>query len=348
MKPLFSVIVPVYNAGPYLGPCVRSLLGQTRPELEVILVDDGSTDGSAALCDRYAAEDSRVRVIHQANAGPGAARNRGLEAAAGDYLTFLDSDDFLDPETYAACAALLDRYDPDLVQWDVCFEAEEGCRDRIENRAQAGETLLVLGPEQALGTLFEWKGMDRRFNHLWTDAHCVWTKLCRRELFEGLRFPEGKQYEDEGIVHALLGRSRKSVFFNRRFSHYRLRADSLVHTMPLQGRMDKVDACLGRYEWMKALGQPALIRASVRESLALIFTVFLEAAQAKDPEKMAALREKVRRIRKEAAGFPGWRAGLAGWLLVRWPGAFVRVFGAYKTRRNRKSPGQRWFSRGKG
>ena len=94
--PKVSVIVPVYNAEKYLQECVDSILRQTLADLELILVDDGSTDTSPALCDRYAEQDLRVRVIHQANAGSSAARNRGIEVATGEWIAFVDSDDFID------------------------------------------------------------------------------------------------------------------------------------------------------------------------------------------------------------------------------------------------------------
>ena len=98
--PKVSVIVPVYNAEKYFQECVDSILRQTLADLELILVDDGSTDSSPALCDRYAEQDLRVRVIHQANAGLSAARNRGIEVATGEWIAFVDSDDFIDANMY--------------------------------------------------------------------------------------------------------------------------------------------------------------------------------------------------------------------------------------------------------
>ena len=97
---MISIIVPVYKAEKYLSRCVDSILGQTYKDLEVILVDDGSPDGSGVLCDAYAAKDSRVRVIHKENGGVSTARNVGLDAAGGDYISFVDSDDYVDPDMY--------------------------------------------------------------------------------------------------------------------------------------------------------------------------------------------------------------------------------------------------------
>ncbi len=107
MKDVISVIVPVYNVSAYLPECLDSILSQDYEKLEVILIDDGSTDDSGAICDAYAQRDSRIRVIHQKNGGAAAAKNAGLRAAAGEYLSFADSDDFLEPKAYAYMMSLL-------------------------------------------------------------------------------------------------------------------------------------------------------------------------------------------------------------------------------------------------
>ena len=106
MDGLISVIIPVYNVAAYLPQCLDSVLSQDYEALEVILIDDGSKDESGAICDAYAARDSRVRVIHQQNAGGAAAKNAGLRIATGEYLTFVDSDDWLEPDAYASMMAL--------------------------------------------------------------------------------------------------------------------------------------------------------------------------------------------------------------------------------------------------
>ena len=112
-----SVIVPVYRTERYLEEIVRSLKAQTFADFEVVLVDDGSPDGSPALCDRIAAEDKRFRVIHKLNEGLGYARNTGLEAARGEYVTFIDSDDTISPDTFADALAILDETGADIVRY---------------------------------------------------------------------------------------------------------------------------------------------------------------------------------------------------------------------------------------
>ena len=124
--PKVSVIVPVYNAEKYLQECVESVLGQTLSDIELILVDDGSTDGSPALCDQYAAKDVRVRVIHQKNAGAAAARNHGLGIAQGEYVAFVDSDDWIDADMYERMVAAAETNEIELVICDCLKESDKG------------------------------------------------------------------------------------------------------------------------------------------------------------------------------------------------------------------------------
>lgn len=190
-----SVIVPVYNVKSYLPACVESILNQTYGDFECILVDDGSTDGSGVLCDRLAEKDSRIRVIHRENGGLSAARNSGLDIAAGEYVSFIDSDDLIGPhfleELYsgirdtgaqiAACGYLLFP--------DGEATGEERCTGKTE----------VWSRDQALSELAQ-SGMERRAEFVTIMCN----KLFRRELFSLLRFPEGKLHEDEFLIHHLL------------------------------------------------------------------------------------------------------------------------------------------------
>ena len=113
-QPLISVIVPVYKVEKYLHRCVDSILNQTYRNLEIILVDDGSPDNCGAICDEYAAKDNRIRVIHQENTGVSAARNAGLEACTGEYVAFVDSDDYVDCALFSACYTQIKKWEPDL------------------------------------------------------------------------------------------------------------------------------------------------------------------------------------------------------------------------------------------
>lgn len=192
-----SVIVPVYKVQDYLERCVDSILAQTWSALEVILVDDGSPDDCGAICDRYAAQDARVRVIHKANGGLSSARNAGMDAATGDWLAFVDSDDWLDP-------TMLDLLHRLCVEHDAQI-AECGYRsfyaDRTESSAAETGTVTEATPLQAMEGNLDYK----RFFVM------VWNKLYRADITRGVRFPEGRIHEDEFTTHKFYLAAQKIV-----------------------------------------------------------------------------------------------------------------------------------------
>ena len=172
MKDVISVIVPVYNVAAYLPECLDSILSQDYDKLEVILIDDGSTDDSGAICDDYARRDSRIRVIHQKNGGAAAAKNAGLRAATGEYLSFADSDDFLEPGAYAYMLALLKENDADIV------------RCAFQNRFRTRTEQWLAGEDRCV---MEGKTFLVRFTTDWTCG-LLWNKLYKRALFDGIFF----------------------------------------------------------------------------------------------------------------------------------------------------------------
>jgi CDP-glycerol glycerophosphotransferase len=183
-RPLVSVVVPVYNVAPYLPECLESLLAQRRVELDIVVVDDGSTDDSGAIADRYAAEEHRVRVVHTDNHGLGAARNEGLRHISGEYVAFADSDDVVPPAAYDKMLGSLEDSGSDFVTGSIVWWESSGLREppwmrRLHNPARAGTTAAE-HPE-ILGDVF------------------AWNKLFRRTFWEsaGLSWPEGIRYEDQ-------------------------------------------------------------------------------------------------------------------------------------------------------
>lgn len=203
---LISVIIPVYNTAQYLPRCLDSILAQTHTELEILLVDDGSTDGSGAICDDYAARDGRIRVIHQANAGVSAARNAGLEHAAGAWLGFLDSDDYLDADMYAYLLALAQAHGADLVQCGAYLE--EGSAQRTEYvRSEP-----FIAPNGFSDFSAEtWSGLAN-----WAN-----TKLFRAACVRGLRFNADYALgEDLHYVLHALSRVRCVVLGTQAKYHY--------------------------------------------------------------------------------------------------------------------------------
>lgn len=215
MEPLISVIVPVYRVEPYLRRCVDSILEQTYHNLEVILVDDGSPDACGSICDEYAEKDCRVRVIHKANGGLSDARNAGLAIMTGQYVAFVDSDDWIGPGMYETLMGLLRQFDADMAVCSVADELDQGDRIQTVKTSDYGPSPFSEGNVDA---------MRRYFHGSWA----AWDKLYRAELFAGIRYPVGEINEDEAIVLRLLDKCRKIAYTNEVFYHYIRRQDSIT------------------------------------------------------------------------------------------------------------------------
>ncbi len=209
-----SVIIPVYNTKAYLEKCVHSVLVQTLKPHEVILVDDGSTDGSPALCDQLMHEyPETVRVIHQKNAGLSAARNRGIDTAEGTYLSFVDSDDYLEPDAYAFLLHNMKKADADISIGELIVEQPDGRMYRHITE----DITLCWNTEEALIQLCSY-----RYLHV---SSC--TALYKKTLFEGIRFPVGKLCEDYYTQHKVFAKSRKTIYSSKVFYHYYQRPQSI-------------------------------------------------------------------------------------------------------------------------
>lgn len=209
-----SVIVPVYNVEEYLARCVDSVLAQTYENLEVILVDDGATDTSGAICDAYATKDSRVKVIHKENGGLSSARNTGLEAATGDCIAFADSDDWIEPDAYAHLLGLMEKHQVKLV-----------CGGRYDVSGKTGQRTVGLCPrreevisgEELAGRIFLWDGCD--------SSAC--DKLYHRSLLENFRYPEGKVCEDVPVTYKIVLQADRVAMSDKPFYNYYHRPGSI-------------------------------------------------------------------------------------------------------------------------
>lgn len=212
---LLSVIIPVYNVEEYLAKCLDSILGQTYQNLEVILVNDGSKDGSGSICDAYAQKDSRIRVIHKENGGLSSARNAGMDAATGEYITFVDSDDWLEADGYEHLMDLMERYQVKLVcggNYDVDGETGE----RTLGVCPAKEEVVTA--EEFVGRMFMWQGCD--------SSAC--DKIYHRSLLENFRYPEGRVCEDVAVTYKIVLGTDRAAFSDRPFYNYYHRPGSIT------------------------------------------------------------------------------------------------------------------------
>lgn len=235
-QPLISVIVPVFKVEEYICQCLDSILNQTYENLEVILVDDGSPDRCPVICDAYALRDKRVRVIHKANEGPGAARNAALDIVSGSYIAFVDSDDWLEPTAYEEMVRFSQEWDLDVV-YCVPNEITEGRVSGTRYHYYSDRT--VCGAETILIRTLK--------NEISAEP---WLKICRRHCWEGVRFPEQHLYEDIAISHLVLARAEKPVgFIDHPLYNYRINLSGLTQTREETSRYQFYRSLKERYEY---------------------------------------------------------------------------------------------------
>lgn len=239
-EPLISVVVPVYKVEPYLRKCVDSILGQTYRNLEIILVDDGSPDGCPAICDEYAEKDRRVKVIHQKNGGLSDARNAGLDIAAGEWLSFIDSDDWIEPDMYEYILMRAEESGADISVGGVNDELLTNGSTKIIKSTFSGIT-----EENVLSNT---EAMAKYFQTSWS----AWNKIYRRELFDGIRFPAGEINEDEAIVLRLLERCKHVTYTNKVYYHYIHRPESITTSAFSEKKLAWYRHCADNLEWIKS------------------------------------------------------------------------------------------------
>ncbi len=324
---LISVIIPVYRVEPYLAQCMETVLGQTHRNLEVILVDDGSPDGCPARCDAYAARDDRVRVIHKANGGISDARNAGLDIAKGAYIGFVDSDDWIDYDFYETLYGALRDGDADIAACGIV----KTYADRYRRRRFFDFSRVIDGVEATREILLN----ARMSSH-------AWNKLYRRSLFDGLRFPVGRNYEDIYIMHRIFAGARRVAVVSDWKYYYRQRPDSVVYTRSARNLAFCYEAHRQRCEDAKDAFpdlRAHLIRAAADAALDVLGGAPDGDGTCADARRDAAdfLRE-IRRNRREMKDI-----GLLKAVRVRFPGLGGRAIGALRRFAGRVA----WLRRGR-
>lgn len=208
MNELVSVIIPVYQAEEYIERCINSILNQTYKNLDIIFVNDGSTDRSVEIITEYAQKDERVRLLHQENKGAGAARNKGIEAAKGKYIGFVDSDDWIEPDMYEYLVKILEREKADIAACD--FVSTDKMQTKIEN--DVTEKLIMMSKKELMEFFLRMHG-EKSF-------YAVWNMLYKREIIEHIKFPEGKITEDLLFNYWAYCNCNKYVLSNQKKYYY--------------------------------------------------------------------------------------------------------------------------------
>lgn len=233
MSELISVIIPIYKVEEYLDECITSVIAQTYTNLEIILVDDGSPDNCPQMCDNWAKKDARIKVIHKRNGGLSDARNAGLDIATGEYIAFVDSDDFIKPDMLEKLYTAIQKEKADIAACGILnCEGDRrtawGCRDF----AGSSEQILAL---------------------LYDDAAypvAAWNKLYRRSCWETLRFPVGKTCEDAFTTYQLIHSARRIVMIPEALYCYRIRPGSIMTSAFSLKKMDEEEAWRCNYQFI--------------------------------------------------------------------------------------------------
>lgn len=264
MLPLISVIIPIYNVELYVRRAINSVRMQTYTNIEIILVDDGSTDSCGQICDEYEKADTRVRVIHKQNGGLSDARNAGIEVAKGSYFAFLDSDDFYAPIFLEVLYETLLKTEADI---SVCaFEMEEDAKAVLEAFFEAekerycrGDVKLnVYDTREAL--LMQYETVCEQA----TDFIVAWNKLYKASLFEKIRYPKGRIHEDEATTYKLFDLAGKVAYIDLRLYGYFTMPQSITRKRFTKKRLHWIDALDERIAYFRDKGDKALLRQAIR------------------------------------------------------------------------------------
>ena len=224
-KKIISVIVPVYNVEPYLRECLDSIVNQTYKALEILVIDDGSTDGSGSICDEYKKKDDRIRVFHTENRGLSAARNLGLDEARGEFIGFVDSDDWIE-------LGILEQAISKIGEADIlCFGYD---RHPLNASYYSGKEALVALTNGNI-------------------SNAAWDKLYKKDCFSSFRFPEGRVHEETATTYKLLYQSSYVICINECGYHYRNREGSISSSHSLCNLIDFWTANVERYDYCKNL-----------------------------------------------------------------------------------------------
>lgn len=289
---LISVIVTAYNIAPYLERGVKSVLNQTYRNLEIILVDDGSTDESGAVCDRLAGQDERLVVIHKENRGPGDARNAGMDIAKGSFIGFVDGDDWIDTDMYERMlgAALAWQADMAICRYRRVY------RDHTED--DSTKRAAVFEGQEALQVYVE----EREEYDI---QNAAWNKLYRREVLHDLRFSVGKWYEDVVFSARALGRAGKCVYLDSAAYNYIIDREGSIMNEKINSRTfsDQIPAYRERSGFLRSLGREDLADIHDYFVYKRLLLFYNQVKISKMPEKKEYLNKIADVIRSGKADF---------------------------------------------
>ena len=308
-----SVIIPVYNVEKYLRKCIDSVINQTYKDLEILLVDDGSSDNCPAICDEYAEKDSRVKVLHKKNGGLSDARNAALGVMSGKYVTFVDSDDYISVDAIQTLYDALINNDADM---------SVGNMNSVDEYGNISSHFLLAEKEKTLSGEEIWSLLS---------PPCAPNKLYKSVVFEDIRYPIGRLYEDVFTWHKILSKVSRIALTGKVSYYYLIRSGSIMHSEYDIRFTDIVFAIKDRYEWLDSIGQQTL----ANEARMFIYSRVAVAFAHLDPNNIEH-NNKLKEIKAIyddcykvlIKGDIGIKQKIRLWMLYRFPSLHTKLFGS--------------------
>ena len=287
--PKISVIVPVYNVEKYLSRCVDSILSQSFSDFELILVNDGSTDSSEKICDEYGKKDGRVKVIHKKNGGQSSARNAGIKNSIGEYISFVDSDDWISKDYLDYLYLLIKKYNADVSSANFIFTSKENIKFPVYSREK-----LVKNTYSILQFYLKQDKMHGK------NDFAVWGKLYKKELFYDVKFPIGKIYEDNIINFEILKKCNRYVKSSKIIYAYFQRIHSTTKSKLLKKHLVLIDSSI---EMLNLAGRDKKLIVLCKRKIAMsyfsILAMYVRFGTDLPEEKIDELVEEYKKIKKD-------------------------------------------------
>lgn len=287
IEPQLSVIIPVHNTAPYLKRCVDSVVNQTMKNIEIILVENLSIDSSGSICDEYALQDQRIKVMHLDKAGLSIARNAGISVASAPYVGFIDSDDWILPNMYEDLWKTITTNGSEIAYCNLCYEHVDGKIEHIYPNS---------------GKIYERRPKDVIFDIFCENvsSSCC-TKLFKKELFLDLRFPEGLFFEDHCTFYKWVEMCTKVSWIDKTYYYYYQREGSICHSTDLNRKFDYFMAEYGRLNFVcesslfDKIEQDKLIKVIIKHALAIFKMFMIEPTHYKYKSKILLMRRALKK-----------------------------------------------------
>lgn len=280
---LITVIVAVYNIEDYVAKCIESVINQTYRTIEILVIDDGSTDKSGGICDAYAERDNRIKVFHGKNRGLSEARNQGIGYAKGDYLVFVDGDDWIHPQMIEMLYDVLKKNGSDIA---ACGFERKNIRFAEQKYRSSQLSVRNITREEAVSDMY--------------SANVVaWNKLYKRSIFDDIRYPAGRIHEDEFTAHRIYWKCNRISVISEPMYFYVMREDSIVNTVTLKSIFDGLDALLDRLSFAKEHNWTEVLDSVAGRCLDYMAEWYYKLKKSKDKKTAARIRNRARMLIKQ-------------------------------------------------